>query len=78
MVVELAARHHINADDLIEAWVARAAIREHLAGFSRHAAEVWAIGDVESMFKIGLHCPFTRQQMLSGGQRSRPPQPIQR
>jgi hypothetical protein len=42
---ELAARHGVTAEDLIEAWNERAAIREHLAGFTRRAAEVFAVGD---------------------------------
>ena len=74
VMTELAARHRIPSAVLIEAWSERAAIREDLAGFSRRSAEAWAIGDVESMFKIGLHCPVTLQQMMIGGQRSRPTQ----
>jgi hypothetical protein len=69
---ELAARHGLNADDLVEAWSERAAIREHLAGFSRRAAEVFAIGDVERMYRIGLHCPETLRRWAAGGERSNP------
>jgi hypothetical protein len=69
---ELAARHGLNADDLVEAWSERAAIREHLAGFSRRAAEVFAIGDVERMYRIGLHCPETLRRWAAGGERSTP------
>lgn len=69
---ELAARHEIDADELTEAWVERAAVREHLAGFSRRAAEVFAIGDVEKMYQIGLHCPETRRRWAAGGDRVSP------
>lgn len=48
---ELAARHGLDADALIEAWVERAALREHLAQFDQRAAEVFAIGDVERMYR---------------------------
>jgi len=71
-VLELAARHGMNADALVEAWTERAAIREYVAGFSRRAAETWALGDVEAMFCIGLHCPETRKRMVAGGDRIRP------
>lgn len=75
VIVELATRHGINSDglqELLEAWAERAAIHEYLAGFDRRVAEVWAVSDVEQMYSIGLQCPETRQQMLSGGRRSRP------
>ena len=65
----LAARHHMDPDELIEAWVERAAIREYLARFSRRAAEVFAIGDVEMMYQIGLHCPETVRRWIAGGDR---------
>jgi hypothetical protein len=69
--VELAARHKLDPDELLEAWSERAAIRQYLAGFSRRAAEVWAVGDVEAMYQIGLHCPETRRRMVAGGERMR-------
>jgi hypothetical protein len=69
VIVELAARHGLDVDELIEAWAERAAIREYLAGFDRRGADLWAIGDVETMYAIGLHCPETRRQMIEGGQR---------
>ncbi len=69
---ELAARHGLDADELIEAWSERAAIRQYLAGFSRNAAEVFAIGDVERMYRIGLHCPETLRRWVAGGDRVRP------
>lgn len=68
-VRDLAARHGLNADVLIGAWAERAAIREALAGFGRRAAEAFAIGDVERMHGIGLHCPDTRRRWTSGGDR---------
>jgi hypothetical protein len=69
---ELAARHGIKPEVLIEAWDERASAREHLAGFTRRAAEVFAVGDVEQMYKIGLHCPESLKRWAQGGQRSRP------
>jgi hypothetical protein len=69
---ELATRHEIDADELTGAWSERAAIREYLAGFSRRAAEVFAIGDVERMYRIGLHCPETIRRWVAGGDRVRP------
>lgn len=69
---ELAARHSVNADDPIEDWEERAAIREYLGGFGRGAAETFAIGDVEAMHQIGLHCPETKRAMAAGGDRRRP------
>jgi hypothetical protein len=69
---QLAARHRLDADELIEAWNERAAIRQFLAGFRRSTAELWAVGDVERMYQIGLHCPETRQRWLRGGDRVRP------
>jgi hypothetical protein len=68
---ELAARHGIPAEVLIEEWNERAAIREYLAGFTRAGAELWAIGDVERIYQIGLHCPETRRRWAAGGRRSR-------
>jgi hypothetical protein len=68
----LATRHKLDADELIEAWVERAAVREYLAGFGRCAAELFAIGDVERMYQIGLHCPETRRRWLAGGDRIQP------
>lgn len=68
---ELAARHGLDQNALIEAWSERAAIRELLGRFSRRAAETFAIGDVEAMFSIGLHCPETQRRMASGGDRVR-------
>src|SRR6185295_9903418 len=73
-VLELATRHHFDANELLEAWGERAAIRQHLAGFSQPAAELWAVGDIERQYQIGLHCPWTRQSMLAGGMRTRPPE----
>ena len=70
-IVELAARHHLDVDELLEAWTERVAIRQHLGGFSRPAAELWAVGDIERQYQIGLHCPWTLQIMLSGGVRTR-------
>lgn len=69
---EMAARHELDADELIEAWVERAASREHLAGFGRGAAELFAVGDVEQMYRIGLHCPETLKRWAAGGDRRRP------
>jgi hypothetical protein len=71
-IIELATRHGLSADELTAAWSERAAIRQHLAGFSQPAAELWAVGDVEQMYQIGLHCPQTRRSMLAGGVRKRP------
>lgn len=56
-MVQLAARHKLDADELIETWCERVAVRVYLAGFSLRAAELWAVGDVEAMYKIGIHCP---------------------
>lgn len=69
---ELAVRHGLNADELIEAWGERAAIRQRLAGFSQRAADVFALGDVEQMYRIGLHCPESRRRWIAGGDRVRP------
>jgi hypothetical protein len=69
---DLAARHRIDADELTEAWSERAAIREYLAGFGRRTAELFAIGDVERMYQIGLHCPETRRRWTAGGDRVQP------
>jgi len=68
---DLGARHGIDPDELIEAWGERAAIREHLAGFRRRTAEVFAIGDVERIYRIGLHCPETLRRWVAGGDRVR-------
>lgn len=68
---QLAARHNLDASELIEAWGERSAMRQYLAGFSRSAADLWAIGDVEQMYQIGLHCPDTRRILLVGGYRRR-------
>jgi hypothetical protein len=68
-VRELATRHGLNVDELIEAWGERAAIRQSLAGFGRRTAEVFAIGDVERMYAIGMHCPETRRRWTGGGDR---------
>ena len=67
----LARRHDLDADELLEALDERAAIREYLAGFSRPGAELFAVGDVERMYQIGLHCPETRRRWTSGGDRVR-------
>ena len=56
---DLAVRHGLDADVLIEAWGEQAATRELSAGFRRPTAELFAIGDVERMYRIGLHCPET-------------------
>jgi len=69
---QLAARHGLSAAALFEAWAERAAIRQHLAGFGLRAAELFAIGDVEQMYKIGLHCPESLQRWVKGGDRVRP------
>ncbi len=69
---ELAVRHGLDAEELIEAWSERAGIREYLAGFSRQCAEVWAIGDVERMYRIGLHCAETLRRWTVGGERAMP------
>jgi len=45
------------------------AIRVYLAGFTRRTAELFAVGDVEQMFQIGLHCPVSRQRWVAGGER---------
>lgn len=65
----LAARHKLDAEALIEAWCERVAIRVYLAGFTRRTAELFAVGDVEQMFQIGLHCPVSRQRWVAGGER---------
>jgi hypothetical protein len=65
----LAACHGLGADELIEAWSERAALLEHLAGFRRQTAELFAVGDVEQMYQIGLHCPEARRRWLAGGDR---------
>lgn len=69
---ELAARHRLEVEELIGAWSERAAIREYLAGFGRRAAEVWAVADVERMYRIGLHCPETLRRWVAGGERLQP------
>ena len=71
-MMELAARHGLSAVSLIEAWAERAAIRQHLAGFSPRAAELFAVGDVEQMYAIGLHCPESLRRWVAGGDRARP------
>lgn len=53
----LAKRHGLDAELLIEVWEDRAAAREYHGGFRRQAAELFAIGDVEQLYSIGLHCP---------------------
>ncbi len=74
VMVQLAARHQLNEGDLIEAWSERAAIREHVAGFSRRAAELWAVGDVEAMYQIGVHCPESiRRWTAPAPAREKPP-----
>jgi len=75
IIRELAKRHHFEADELLEAWAERSAIREYLAGFTRRAAELWAIGDVEAMYRIGLHCPETLLRWTAGGDRIRTSMP---
>lgn len=75
IMIELAVRHRLDAAELVEAWSERAAILQYLAGFSRQVAELWAIGDVERQYQIGLHCPETRRSMLAGGMRKRPGTP---
>jgi hypothetical protein len=67
---QLAARHGLSTAALFEAWAERAAIRQHLAGFSPRAAELFAVGDVEQMYAIGLHCSESLQRWVKGGQRS--------
>jgi hypothetical protein len=69
---DLAARHGLDADELIEAWGERAALREYLAGVRRRTAELFAIGDVERAYRIGLHCPETRRRWATGGERVQP------
>ena len=71
-MTQLAVRHGLNSSVLFEAWAERAAIRQHLAGFSPRAAELFAVGDVEQMYGIGLHCPESVKRWIAGGQRSRP------
>jgi hypothetical protein len=71
-VRELAVRHGLDAEALVEAWGERAAAREHLAGYRRGAAELFAVGDVERMYQIGLHCPETLRRWVVGGNRVRP------
>ena len=66
----LAVRHELDADALVEAWSERAAVREYLAGFGRNAAELFAVGDVEQMYQIGLHCPASLRSWVAGGERS--------
>lgn len=70
VILELAARHGLAADPLLEDWEEHAAIRQYLAGFMRQAAEHAAIGDVEAMHQIGLHCPETRRRATAGGDRT--------
>jgi hypothetical protein len=69
---QLSARHGLSAPVLFEAWAERVAIRQYLAGFSPRAAELFAIGDIEQMYAIGLHCPESLQRWVKGGQRSSP------
>lgn len=69
---ELAARHRLDPEELLEAWEERAAIFEFLAGDRRRTAELWAIGEVERMYQIGLHDPEARRRWTAGGQRVRP------
>ena len=71
-VVELAARHALDADELLEVWGERAAIREYLAGSSRKGAELSALHDVERMFRIGLHCQESLRLATAAGDRKRP------
>lgn len=68
-MIALATRHGIDADTLVEAWGERAAVREYMAGFGRRAAELFAVGDVEQMYKIGLHCPASLRRWVAGGER---------
>lgn len=70
-MTELAARHRLDPGELIEAWNERAAILQYTAGFQRSTAELWAIGDIEQQYQIGLHCPVTLRIMLEGGDRVR-------
>lgn len=72
VVLELAARHGLEAATIVEAWEERAAIREYDAGTTRCGAELAALHDVEQQFSIGLHCPETRRMMAVGGDRHRP------
>jgi hypothetical protein len=69
----LAGRHGVDADALIEAWAERAAVRENLAGFARRTAELFAVGDVEQMYNIGLHCPESLRRWVAGGARQSSP-----
>lgn len=71
-MVELATRHSLNPERLVEDWVERAAIREYLGGFSRQGSELWAIGDVERQYQIGLHCPASLKRWIAGGVRKGP------
>jgi hypothetical protein len=72
VIRELAARHGLDGDELVEVWEERAAIREYLAGFTRRSAELWAIGDVERIYRIGLHDPEAIRRWVAGGDRARP------
>ncbi len=69
---ELAVRHQLDAEELIEAWEERAAILEILSGCRRQTAELWAIGDVERQYRIGLHDPESLRRWTAGGDRITP------
>ncbi len=68
---ELAVRHQLDAEELIEAWEERAAILEY-GGVRRATADLWAIGDVERMYRIGLHDPESLRRWTAGGPRITP------
>lgn len=71
-MLALAARHGLKAADLVEAWAERAAIRQYVGGFTRQGAELWAIGDVEQQYQIGLHDPESLRRWTAGGARKAP------
>lgn len=72
LVLELAARHDLDADELVEAWSERAAMVQFLAGDTRRGAELEALRMIERQFRIGLHCPEYQRRAIAGGDRARP------
>lgn len=72
LVLELAARHNLDTDELVEVWSERAAIVQFLAGDTRRGAELEALRMIERQFQIGLHCPEYQRRATAPGDRARP------